>query len=87
MNNERILRLCLRYKRCRGCKRLIPRGLHSKMGCKYFCSFCTHQPRKKRELFLEWYEKEAKLLEDVLPNPMPTLAEVRKMLWELKKNE
>jgi len=83
----KILKKCRKYKRCRECEKVMPRG--SEFGFSY-CPFCVTLPswtKKIREDFLKWYEREGKALENVLPNPMPKKAEIQKMLNKIRRGK
>lgn len=79
-----ILRLCLQYRRCRSCGRIKPR--QRMMGCSlYHCSLCRVERNDVKDEFLRWYEKEGSRFEDKLPNPMPTLQEIGRMIRQAKR--
>lgn len=79
-----ILKLCLQYRRCRSCGKIKPRG--KVMGCSfYYCSLCRAEKIDLRDEFQEWYNREGKKFEEILPNPMPTLQEIGRMIRQAKR--
>jgi len=84
MLSEELLLLCLRFKRCIGCRRVLPRGI--KFGFSY-CPECQSLTIKKRLEFLRWHEKIGKPLENVLPKPMPKKGEIQKMLMKIRRQK
>ena len=79
-----VLRLCMRYKRCNECKRVMPRGMkRQKLN---ICPLCRPDPRKRREDFLKWYDEKGVELEPILPNPVPRIVDVKRMLRECLEN-
>ena len=79
-----ILKLCLQYRRCRSCGKIKPRPRI--MGCSfYYCSLCRAEKIDLRDKFLEWYNREGKKFEEILPNPMPTLQEIGRMIKQAKR--
>jgi len=83
--DEKTLNLCRKYKRCLDCERVIPRGRRYQN----YCPLCRYENKKDRTRFLVWYEKEGKMLENILPNPMPKTKEIHECLGksEGKKHE
>jgi len=53
-----------------------------------YCPFCSHIVKRKikiREDFEKWYLSEGSKLESILPNPMPTIRNLDKMLRKIRK--
>lgn len=56
------------------------------MGCSpNNCAICRAEKIDLRDKFLEWYNREGKKFEEILPNPMPILKEVERMIRQAKK--
>jgi len=66
------LKLCLRYKRCRICHRLMIRGGFRNST---ICSLCRHDPhRDRKEKYEFWvHSSEYKELDSKIPYPIPSL--------------
>lgn len=83
----KVLKLCLRFRRCKDCKKVMFRAKKSGGGQNY-CPLCRHLTSfelKLRRDYEFWYERKGKALENVLPNPMPKDAEIRRMFKELRE--
>lgn len=82
--SEEILKLCLRFRRCKSktCRRVMRRGTGSR-----WCPMCHAQNKPERAKFLAWYENEGKRLDDILPNPILKINEIYELLKEIRREK